>query len=1231
MKIKTLKAGLRRIAAFTFVFTVLLGGLASLPGLISTTEASGNSYETGFEWDADEEVRVPWPLESGVTPSGTTETNAGIGTAGFSYRQFHINDEGKTVLEFEISMFPQSESSASMTFRDKWKYAKFYIDPRLMELVNKEKSFFKMSYSPAEADLSLSPKYFLSQIGGTNWERTTNSPLLDNVFKLPIESVFPKMPSNSDYMKSKLYLVLNTTGDTLDTLKEDYAVAMRYYNADLTQVYQQAGTKKPSSPPRSTTVIGQYIYPAPAGQLETTITAAGFDDVNLVTTAPFRTASMSQMYQNVYMPMDMYRSTHQTVIYDCERSKLIVYYKMAPNQYLNGNQAKEGHFLDAYLGIAQTMDKRMFDALVEIDGKLGEMRMLDPAGAAWTSAVVSPIKKEHFVSGTTPTPGVETRTWRMFPKDLGNIGGPYAIASTSGIANVYLHGHEYFSDYVRFVYNVDRDKMDALFGESNKAAMSFATSYIAMDSTNNDAKQLTYTLEPRAEDINIAPGGTIVFSGSPQDLQPSMRAFFRVGLGTNYQRPIGNLKKTRPPLVNNGDPSSNGEGYSVAPYNSATKTCTLTVETGIRIGKDQKVTFTLFDTMTGQPDTINMTIAGTTYTFNIDYATTNANKVYNLPNAVARSGIAIYRRANTPHLDEIFTDSTSITGHSKYSGAEMTAELLYNGGTIKEFAGVKAETTGETFTAEGVERNDGTEGSGNQQGYPFTFSSDKWPTGIELKKDMEISVHNSDFSKFFLRSLPSTYRVQAKVTFDKNTGAADDEVVRIVPINKKAYGTAGYAPNGFEGDNILYLNNQGHDWTEGDGDKYFSDYEGKPITNQSSGDYKDRLFYGKAGGDELVRLNHTFLGWSKEEIDPANAATVFPNLTELTDIANWDDIENYIFTANSPVDKERTVYAVWAENSTIATPITGVTIQGTPQVGETLTAVTNPAEATATYRWLFCDTKDGSYTEIPDATGSTYKVAPEYFGKFIKVEVTGYGKYKGTKESAATSAVEADDLTAVSIDGIAQLGKTLTAVNLLPAGATATYQWQICSTADGTYEDILGATGETYIVAEADLGKYIKVVATGNGAYKGTATSNATEEVVRPIEFLYSEDYDIPEGIKGDSYTAKKALTATGGTGTLTFNVDPEVSGLSVDADNKLVYTRPEKQGQTTATIKVTDEANTSVTITINIGEVYLPLTFGGTYNISGLKAGQPIADANISSGNLNMYSYVTGGKAPYN
>jgi hypothetical protein len=186
-----------------------------------------------------------------------------------------------------------------------------------------------------------------------------------------------------------------------------------------------------------------------------------------------------------------------------------------------------------------------------------------------------------------------------------------------------------------------------------------------------------------------------------------------------------------------------------------------------------------------------------------------------------------------------------------------------------------------------------------------------------------------------------------------------------------------------------------------------------------------------------------------------------------------------------------------------------VSITGTAEFGQTLTADTTGltyAPTTTlnvpTYQWKWIA------TPIPSATASTYTLVATDIGRTINVTVTADGIHAtGNVTSAPTAAVAKAPITAIgAIMGTPQVGFELTAGALTPAGATATYQWRISSD-NITYGNIDLATANTYTLVDGDVGKYIKVVATGTGSYSGTETSTATAAVAATGVLVIGDSY----------------------------------------------------------------------------------------------------------------------------
>ena len=199
------------------------------------------------------------------------------------------------------------------------------------------------------------------------------------------------------------------------------------------------------------------------------------------------------------------------------------------------------------------------------------------------------------------------------------------------------------------------------------------------------------------------------------------------------------------------------------------------------------------------------------------------------------------------------------------------------------------------------------------------------------------------------------------------------------------------------------------------------------------------------------------------------------------------------------------------------------TIGGTAQVGESLTASTSDisdadglANASFTYQWLADD------ADISGATGSSYTLVAADVGKAIKVTVS-FTDDAGNEESVTSAATAAVALTGGSTDslersdqeavqensaatgaptigGTAQVGESLTASTSDIAdadglaNASFTYQWL----ADDA--DIDGAATSSYTLADAEVGKAIKVTVsfTDDAGNEESVTSSATAAVTQP-------------------------------------------------------------------------------------------------------------------------------------
>ena len=173
------------------------------------------------------------------------------------------------------------------------------------------------------------------------------------------------------------------------------------------------------------------------------------------------------------------------------------------------------------------------------------------------------------------------------------------------------------------------------------------------------------------------------------------------------------------------------------------------------------------------------------------------------------------------------------------------------------------------------------------------------------------------------------------------------------------------------------------------------------------------------------------------------------------------------------------------------TPATGLpAIGGKPQVNETLTVDTSGITdanglntVSYTYQWILND--GTTKTDIPDATETTYTLAPTDEGKTITVRVTftDDSQYQETRTSESTIAIGPPNGPASggpTIDGTAQVGERLTAIvsGITDAdgldNAVFRFQW-VRSKYGRDFSDIEGATGSSHTLVTGDIGKTISV------------------------------------------------------------------------------------------------------------------------------------------------------------
>ena len=215
-------------------------------------------------------------------------------------------------------------------------------------------------------------------------------------------------------------------------------------------------------------------------------------------------------------------------------------------------------------------------------------------------------------------------------------------------------------------------------------------------------------------------------------------------------------------------------------------------------------------------------------------------------------------------------------------------------------------------------------------------------------------------------------------------------------------------------------------------------------------------------------------------------------------------------TASASSAPTQTIVAPSTEISAPSVPLTA--IEGIP-LTETHGSWTG-SPTLFTYQWYRCAT--GACAPISLATGQTYTpVAADVGSALLVAEVaTNAGGPSAPADSALTGVVTGPlapvpvDVIPPSISGVAQQGQTLSEAqgSWTSSPTSYRYQWQACDSAGCAA--IPGATGQSYALTAADVGKQIVVLesaanATGSGAAAASArTSPVTTTAATSLAIL---------------------------------------------------------------------------------------------------------------------------------
>jgi PKD repeat protein len=279
------------------------------------------------------------------------------------------------------------------------------------------------------------------------------------------------------------------------------------------------------------------------------------------------------------------------------------------------------------------------------------------------------------------------------------------------------------------------------------------------------------------------------------------------------------------------------------------------------------------------------------------------------------------------------------------------------------------------------------------------------------------------------------------------------------------------------------------------------------------------------------------------------------------------------------------------------TPALSLTVSGTAQDGRTLTAhahITSDADGgTTTYQWQRL--VGATWTDIPGAQASTYPFTDPDEGFELRataIFTDDTGQTAAAASAATAPVIDIAPTLSVSISGTTRDGQTLVATGIAnDADASISFQWQ--QLIGGTWTDIAGATGSSYLIDETNEGRRLRVTAKSADPDGGgiTVNSAATAPVTDPPPTLS---------------VASSRFVPAGGSVTLPISV------TGFDADDRVAVTVAGLPAFETITDAIDGRIFAGASVTLTAAEVNSGLTLHSSY--AGL--GQPVNVLTVTATN---------------
>lgn len=365
----------------------------------------------------------------------------------------------------------------------------------------------------------------------------------------------------------------------------------------------------------------------------------------------------------------------------------------------------------------------------------------------------------------------------------------------------------------------------------------------------------------------------------------------------------------------------------------------------------------------------------------LEKVTNNGSDLFYPPmyfkNSISTVGATAVIEKYVPIVDEIFTDSKEFTGIMRSEGGvrsqlyipeetksteylgqsfinteenkdgDVTAYLRSDGKEDPQKFTVNKDGTSDIYEKRTFDKKEYEGLAFNIKKQYFGAESIKYATqnkdveALGLLRDQPIVF--TTYSETSLKSEPVIEQVQTKVNFDLNGQTSKENlpvIEKIAPLsNQYRYDyltgevNKDYKPSGFEGDYVRYVDEK-NKTKKVDGRTYQNiiSHDGLEYDLTNKDQKAAFLKRQMPTKDEInVPQGKRILGWTTTKLtDIAGGKTAIEQFNELKDAGkvikeakDWAKVddktnpETYIFDSKSPIDKERTVYAVYGEGINI--------------------------------------------------------------------------------------------------------------------------------------------------------------------------------------------------------------------------------------------------------------------------------------------------------------------------